>query len=424
MANTYTLSTGRERALLWLLALTQFTVIMDFMVMMPLGPQIMHAFSIGPAAFATAVSAYSWCAGLSGLFAATYVDRFDRKRLLLTVYSLFALSNLGCGLAGNFHMMLLARAFAGITGGVLGAIVMAIVGDVIPEKRRGAATGVVMTSFSMAAIAGVPIGVVLGAQFGWKTPFYLLVILSILIWMVAARLVPSLTAHLAKRPAPLTEVLPDLFVLIRKPAHLRAFALTCIMMIASMLVIPFISPVLVGNHGIAPQQISWIYLAGGMATLFTARAIGRLSDRYGKHKVFRYVSLLSILPLLFITHLPDLPLLALIAFFPFFMVLISGRNVPLQALMTTVPEPAKRGAFLSVNSAVQAFGTGLGAWLGGLLLSSGPGSQILGYGTNGWCAAILTLVGVAWAHRVTKSAVAAPQPVCAANAAIADPLVP
>ncbi len=271
LTNTYSLSATRERALLWLLALTQFTVIMDFMVMMPLGPQIMRAFTIGPAAFATAVSVYSWCAGLSGLFAATYIDRFDRKRLLLTVYALFALSNLGCGLAANFEMLLLARAFAGITGGVLGAIVMAIVGDVIPEKRRGAATGIVMTSFSMAAIAGVPIGVVLGAQFGWKTPFYLLVILSMLIWAVAARLVPSLRAHLAKRPTPLAEVLPNLFGLIREPAHLRAFALTGIMMIASMLVIPFISPVLVGNHGIAPRQISWIYLAGGLATLFSAR---------------------------------------------------------------------------------------------------------------------------------------------------------
>lgn len=161
----YSISTKHERRLLWLLALTQFTIIMDFMVMMPLGPQIMHAFSITPAAFATAVSAYSWCSGLSGLFAATYIDRFDRRRLLLTVYALFALSNLACALATSFPLLLAARAFAGITGGVLGSVIMAIVGDVIPVQRRGAATGTIMTAFSLAAIAGVPAGVMLGAHF-------------------------------------------------------------------------------------------------------------------------------------------------------------------------------------------------------------------------------------------------------------------
>jgi MFS transporter, DHA1 family, inner membrane transport protein len=398
------LSAGRERALLWLLALTQFTVIMDFMVMMPLGPQIMQAFNIGPAAFATAVSTYSWCAGLSGLFAATYIDRFDRKRLLLFVYILFALSNLICGMATSFHLLLIARAFAGITGGVLGAIVMAIVSDVIPVQRRGAATGLVMTSFSMAAIAGVPLGVVLGARFGWQTPFYLLTALSVVIWAIAARLVPALNSHLAKGPTPIAEILPDLFALIRKPAHLRAFALTGVVMSSGMMVIPFISPVLVGNHGVAPQEVSWIYLAGGLATLLTSRHIGRLSDRYGKHKVFRYVAVFSILPILFITHLPDLPLLAIIAFFPLFMVSISGRSIPMQALMTTVPEPAQRGAFLSVNAAIQSIGTGLGAWFGGLLLSSGKGAEIIGYGMNGWCAAALTVLGVVWIQKVTSAA--------------------
>src|ERR1700679_3508137 len=173
---------AHERRLLWLLALTQFTIIMDFMVMMPLGPQIMRAFTITPAQFATAVSAYSWCSGLSGLFAATYVDRFDRRRLLLTIYALFALSNLACALASSYPLLLAARAFAGITGGVLGAVIMAIVGDVIPVQRRGAATGTIMTAFSLSAIAGVPAGVMLGARLSWAAPFVLLVVLSVLIW--------------------------------------------------------------------------------------------------------------------------------------------------------------------------------------------------------------------------------------------------
>lgn len=397
------LTPTRERALLWLLAATQFTLIMDFMVMMPLGPQIMSAFAISPAAFATAVSAYSWCAGLSGLFAATYVDRFDRRRLLLVMFALFTLSNLACALAPNFALLLASRAFAGLTGGVMLSLIMAVVGDVIPVERRGAATGVVMTSFSMAAIAGVPTGVVLGAHFGWQSTFHLLVLFSVLIWIGMSRMIPSLRSHLAQKPPPLSCTLPDLFTLITKPAHLRAFLLTGTVMGTSMVIIPFISPVLVANYGVAPQEIAWIYFAGGMATLFTARFIGRLSDRLGKHRVFRWVALFSIFPLMFVTHLPHLPLIAIILFFPVFMVLVSGRNIPLQALMTTVPEPARRGAFLSVNAAVQSLGTGLGAWAGGMFLDTAADGRITGYGTNGWVAVGLTLFAIAWVSQVRQS---------------------
>ncbi|MDE1004996.1 MAG: MFS transporter [Paraburkholderia fungorum] len=396
----YSISTKHERRLLWLLALTQFTIIMDFMVMMPLGPQIMHAFSITPAAFATAVSAYSWCSGLSGLFAATYIDRFDRRRLLLTVYALFALSNLACALATSFPLLLAARAFAGITGGVLGSVIMAIVGDVIPVQRRGAATGTIMTAFSLAAIAGVPAGVMLGAHFNWAAPFYLLVVLSLLVWVAGSQLVPSLTEHLSRRQPALGEVLPDLWRILSNPRHMNAFALTFMMMVSHMLVIPFISPVLVANHGVAPAQLSWLYMAGGAATFFTSRRVGRLADRFGTRRVFRIAALLSFLPVLFVTHLPDLPFYALVIFFPFFMVLMSARIVPMQALLTTVPESSRRGAFLSANSALQALGTGCGAWIGGLMLSSSPTGQIVGYGTVGWAAVAVALVAVFWISRV------------------------
>jgi DHA1 family inner membrane transport protein len=409
----YAISTQHERRLLWLLALTQFTIIMDFMIMMPLGPQIMHSFGIAPAAFATAVSAYSWCSGLSGLFAATYIDRFDRRKLLLTIYALFALSNLGCALASSYPLLLAARAFAGLSGGVLGSVIMAIVGDVIPAQRRGAATGTIMTAFSLAAIAGVPAGVMLGARFNWAAPFVLLVALSVLIWFCGSLVVPSLTEHLSRRPPPLRQVLPDLLRLLGNPRHLNAFALTFVMMVSHMLVIPFIAPMLVLNHGVPPAHLSWMYMGGGFATFFTSRAIGRLADRYGKHRVFRIAAVLSMLPVLFVTHLPDLPFVAVVLFFPFFMVAMSGRMVPMQAMLTTVPEPSRRGAFLSANSAIQALGTGCGAWLGGLMLTSTSSGQIAGYGTVGWVAVTLTTLAALWVGRVKTAADKAPVPAAA-----------
>jgi len=396
----YSINPQQERRLLWLLALTQFTIIMDFMVMMPLGPQIMHAFSITPAAFAAAVSAYSLCSGLSGLLGATYIDRFDRRRLLLTVYALFALSNLACALASTYPLLLVARAFAGITGGMLGSVIMAIVSDVIPANRRGAATGTIMTAFSLAAIAGVPAGVALGARFNWAAPFVLLVALSVLVGLAGMRIVPSLKAHLHQGPPALNQVLPDLWRLFSNPRHLNAFALTFVMMVSQMLVIPFISPMLVANHGVPPAHLSWIYMAGGAATFFSSRIVGRLADRFGSRRVFRIAVALSALPVLFITHLPNLPFAFVVLFFPFFMVAMSGRVIPMQALLTTVPEPARRGAFLSTNSALQALGSGCGAWIGGLMLSTTASGQIAGYGTVGWVAVGLAMLAILWVGRV------------------------
>jgi MFS transporter, DHA1 family, inner membrane transport protein len=399
----YAFSAFAERRLLWLLALTQFTVIMDFMVMMPLGPQIMHAFRISPAAFATAVSAYSWCSGLSGLLAATYIDRFNRRTLLLAMYGLFALSNLACAFSGSFNLLLLSRAFAGLSGGVIGSLILAIIGDVIPPQRRGAATGTVMIAFSMAAVIGVPAGIALGAHYGWGAPFFLLFALSLIIGLMAAWIVPSLSGHLKHDPPPYSTVLPQLWHLISTPAHRRAYVTIFVMMVSQMIVIPFISPILVANHGVAQTHLAWIYVAGGLAPFFFSRYIGRLSDRYGHRRIFRVMLVYSLIPVLFITHLPQIPFWVLVILFPFFMIAMTGRMVPLQALLITVPKPAVRGAFLSANSSFLALGSGFGAWVGGLMLSNAPDGSIVGYGNNGLLAAALALFVFLWVSRVKSN---------------------
>lgn len=405
----YNLSVRHERRLLWLLALTQFTVIVDFMVMMPLGPQIMGHFAVSPAAFATLVSAYSWCSGISGLFAATYIDRFDRRKMLLVVYGLFALSNLMCAIAPTFGLLVVARSFAGLTGGVLTALILTIVSDVIPAVRRGAATGVVMTAVSLAAVAGVPAGVLLGAHFGWSMPFFLLVVMSVLIWAVGAKLVPSINQHLAQTRPGLNQVLPQLWRLISLPKHMTAFALMFIVMASHMMVVPFIAPMLVANHDVPPAQLSWLYMAGGAAMFFTARLSGRLADRYGKKRVFRIVALVSAIPILFMTHMPSIPYIALLLFFPCFMVCMNARFVPLQALFTTVPDPVERGAFLSANGAVQSLGMGFGAWVGGFMLTSAADGKIEGYGTIGWVATAMIVIAVLWVGRVKTVKTNTPQ---------------
>ena len=392
----YALPQKREQSLIWLLALVQFTLIMDFMVMMPLGPQIMTAFGISPAKFAAAVSAYSWCSGLSALLAATYIDRFDRRKLLLAAYLLFALSNIACACATSYPLLLASRAFAGLTGGVLGAGVMAIVADIVPAQRRGSATGIIMTGFSMAAIAGVPAGVMLGAYFHWSAPFWLLGVLTVTIAFVTLRILPPLGEHLTNVQPTLAETLPALVRLLIYPRHVRAFALTFVTMLGHMLVIPFISPMLVANHGVAPSRISWLYMAGGAATFFTSRTIGRLADRIGHRTVFRIFGVLVLAPILALTHLPDVPFSIIVPGFALLLIISSGRIVPMQAILTTVPDAQHRGAFLSANGAVQSLGTGCGAWLGGLMLSTDAAGHIVGYGVNGWVSVTLASLALVW----------------------------
>jgi predicted MFS family arabinose efflux permease len=181
---------------------------------------------------------------------------------------------------------------------------------------------------------------------------------------------------------------------------MTAFTLTFFVMAANMTVIPFISPILVANYGVGQEQLSWIYMAGGGATLFTSRAIGRMVDRFGKQLMFRILGTLSLLPMLFFTHMPQLQFITIVGFFAIFMVINSSRIIPLQALMTTVTEPARRGAFLSVNAAIQSLGVGVGSWMGGLMLSSAPDGKLLGYGTNGWIGAALVMFSLYWVGRV------------------------
>ena len=403
------LSARRESMLLWLLAFTQFTVIMDFMVMMPLSPQLMRAFQVGPSAISGAVSAYAWCAGLSGLLAATYIDRFSRKKLMLTMFCLFTLSNLGCALAPTFHALVIARAFAGLTGGVLSSITMAIIADVIPAQRRGAATGIVMTSFGMAAVAGVPAGVMLGAHYNWAAPFFLLVLMSLLIWTCAFFILPALDAHLANSVRKLRDIVPDLLGLFKIQRQRDAFLLSGINMLGSMMVIPFIAPTLVGNLGVQPVDMTWVYLCGGAAALASSRWLGRMADRFGALHTFRIAILWSIVPALLLTHLVPLPMALIVLTFVLFMTSMSARNIPMQALLTTIPAPSQRGAFLSVNSAIQQLGTGLGAWLGGQFLTTDSAGHIAGYGVNGWITAAIALFASFWVLRLrAPQALAAP----------------
>jgi predicted MFS family arabinose efflux permease len=380
------LTPRREFWLLLTLAGIQFTHILDFMIMMPLGPQFRQIFSISDAQFGLLVSSYTFSAGVSGLLAAFYVDRFGRKKLLLILYTLFALATLACGLAPTYEALMAARVAAGVFGGVLSALSQTVVGDVIPPERRGRAMGIVMSSFSISTVAGVPLGLYLAAYFNWHIPFFAIAGLSALLVIVAWQTLPAMRDHLkaARTVSPLANLISTL----QNRDHQLALLFTFLMMFVGFVVIPYITLYTTSNGRLNAQQIPYIYLCGGIATLLSARWIGRATDARGKVRMFRALALLTIIPVVGMTVSAPLGFYGILCASTLFFVFMSGRMIPGMAIVTSACNPPQRGTFMALNSAAQSLGMSVAAFVGGLIISRDAQGWVLNYWGN-------ALVGVA-----------------------------
>jgi predicted MFS family arabinose efflux permease len=367
----------------------QFTHVVDFMIMMPLGPQFMRLFAIGPQQFGFMVSAYAFAAAASGFVAAFWIDRFDRRRALLGLYAGFIVATALCGIAPDYPLLLAARIVAGTFGGVLGGLTFAIVADLVPYARRATATAVVAAAFSLAAVAGVPLSLWIAARFSWRAPFLALAALSVAVGVTAMRLLPSLVAHVAtggrRRP------LEQLRAIFGEPNHRRAFTFMIVLMCSVFAIVPFIAAYNVANVGVAEADLAVIYFAGGAASLVTAQVIGRLADRYGKRRLFTIVALISIGPILVITHLPPLPLTWVVGLSVLFFVFVPGRFGPATALVTGSVEPRLRGSFMSFNASLQQLASGIASLTAGLIIGRTPDGALTNFGVVGWLSVGCTL---------------------------------
>jgi len=386
------LSPSRERFFLLTLAGIQFSHILDFMIMMPLGPILMKDFGIGTHEFGLLVASYSFSAAISGLLAATFVDLFERKRLLLIGFVLFGLSTLACGLASNYVSLMVARGFAGIFGGIMGALVQTMIGDAIPYIRRARASGLVATAFSIATVAGVPLSLWLANQFSWRTPFFMIAGLSLVFIFVGFRFLPELHHHLNEQKR--AHLFSDIFSVLGDPNHLRALLFSALLMFSGFTVIPYITVYAVGNVGISQLDLPIVYLFGGGATFFSARFIGHWADKYGKARVYRWAASIAMIPLLTLTNIGVVPLWVWVICTTCFFVLISGRMIPGMALITSAAQPNLRGTFMSLNGTVQSVSMGLATTLAGFLITVDASGKMQGYPLVGLVAIAANLVAI------------------------------
>lgn len=394
-----------QKSVIAVLAFLQFTVVLDFMILSPLGALLMEKLSVGPAQFGLVVSAYAFSAGVAGFLTAGFADRFDRKRFLLVFYVGFIVGTALCGVAWSYEVLLAARVVTGLFGGVLSGASMAIIADVFPFQVRGRVMGTVQTSFAAAQILGIPAGIALSNHWGWHAPFLLIAGVGAAVGVVIALVLRPVTAHLEGKGAK-ASAFGHLIAAATKPAHLRGFAASVLLATGGFMMMPYGSAFMVNNLGIPLEKLPIVYIVSGGAAFVAGPLIGRLADGVGKYRMFFLSTLATVAVVLVYTHLEGpVSLWVVIAFSLAMFAAVTGRMVTSQALVSAVPEPAERGAFMAINSALQQVSGGIAAVIGGLLIVQRADGGLEHFDRIGWAvgaAALVALVPMAIIDRAVR----------------------
>jgi len=390
-----------QSLLVALLAFVQFTVILDFMVMSPLGAIIMPALNITAAQFGVAVSAYAFSAGISGILAAGFADRFDRKRLLLFFYLGFTAGTALCALAPNYHVLLTGRIVTGLFGGVIGSIVLAIVTDLFPLNLRGRVMGFVQTAFAASQVLGIPIGLFLSNHWNWHVAFGALVALSIAAIAAIMLMMRPVNAHLLLKQD--STAFRHLIATIGQPRYTLAFGVTTLLATGGFMLMPFGSAFTVHNLGIDIVHLPTVYLISGLFSIFTGPLVGRASDTFGKFPVFVFGSAVSVVMVLIYTHLGLVRLTTVIIVNVLMFVGIFSRMIPSQALISAIPIPSQRGSFSAVSASLQQLSGGLGSVLAAAIIAQNPDGSLRHFDRLGYIVVTTSILSLIAMYFVQKS---------------------
>ena len=393
--------TTQQKVLIGLLAFLQFTIILDFMILSPLGAILMPALKITANQFGTVVSAYAISASLSGLLTAGFADKFDRKKLLMFFYVGFILGTLFCGLAPNYHLLLAARIVTGLFGGVIGSIVFAITTDLFPMEQRGRVMGILQTAFAASQILGLPAGIFLATHFGWHSPFLMIVAVSTVAGFFIWKHMQPVTAHLALQTD--KKAFAHLVSTLFETKYTFAFAATAILSIGGFMLMPFASAFTVHNMGISLEKLPMIYLVTGIASIMIGPLVGKISDTVGNFNTFIFGSVVSIIMVLIYTHLGVTPLPVVMLVNTVMFVGIFSRMIPSQTLMSAIPAAASRGSFMSVSASLQQLAGGLGAIIAGAIVVQETTGAITHYETIGYVMTALALIAVVLMYFINRS---------------------
>jgi MFS transporter, DHA1 family, inner membrane transport protein len=384
----------KEIWIIVLLAAINFTHILDFMIMMPLGNYLMPFFDITPRQFSFLVGAYPITAFFSGFTAAFFVDKHDRKKVLVLAYIGFLIGTLACGTSNTYALLLASRILTGLFGGLIGAQVLSIVADLFAYERRGAAMGAVMSSFAIASTIGVPLALYLANIFSWHAPFIFVVALGVVIVLLVIRFIPAMDDHIQEKDDT-KHRFHVLLNVVQSRKQSLALVFSALVMMGHFLIIPFINPYLEFNKNYSRDITPLIYFFGGIASFGSAIFLGRFSDKVGKLKIFSWAVFISFGMVWIITNLPSLlPFSVVLIFFAIWFVVATGRAVTAQAMISNVVKQEQRGSFMTFNSSVQQLGTGIASLLAGFIVTKDSTGKLYRYEWVGYISIVVLLLGL------------------------------
>ena len=391
---------GYQKFVIAVLAFLQFTIILDFMIISPLGAMMMPTLHINPQQFGLAVSSYAFSAGVSGLLAAGFADRFDRKRLLLFFYAGFMLGTLLCALATTYPLLLMARIVTGLFGGVIGSVVLAIATDLFPLEMRGRVMGFIQTAFAASQVLGLPAGLYFANRWDWHAPFFAIIAVAVPAGVVIALWMRPVAAHLTltQEHSPWMH----LFHTLTEPRYRLAFILTMLLPTGGYMLMPFGTAFIVENVGLPLSALPTIYLVTGLCTVFVGPLVGKASDSFGKFNTFCFGTLLTVVMVDIWTNIGPASLAIVIVVNVLMFIGIFSRMIPSQALLTAIPEVTKRGAFNAVSASLQQVAGGVSAAVAGAVIIQLPGGALGHFNWLGYIVmsvAMVSLVLMYFVHR-------------------------
>jgi predicted MFS family arabinose efflux permease len=384
--NNQAIFTTYQTFMIAILAIIQFTVILDFMVLSPLGAILMPELQISTAQFGFVVSAYAFSAGISGLFAAGFADKFDRKSFLLFFYTGFLIGTIFCAIATNYTFLLIARIITGIFGGVLGAVGFAIMTDIFEPEVRGRVMGFTQMAFSASQILGIPIGLFLANKYDWHASFWMIAILGVMVGLLILLKMKPITGHLTLQNTknPINHLISTL----SKPLYLRAYLGTILLATGGFMLMPFGSAYSINNLGLTMEQLPIIYGITGLFSILSGPIIGKMVDKFGHFKVFFVGTLIAMLLVFIYTNLGITPMWMVTIISVIMFIGISARIISSSAMISTIPTVADRGAFMSINSSIQQISGGVSTFIAGLIVVQNTSGKLERYTMLG-----LTVIG-------------------------------